>query len=152
LSRANVEIVLDQFGATNDRDFERAMTYYAEDVQLVVDTDAFLQGGTFRGREAVGRWFGDWFATFESDYSFEIEEARDLGAVVFLDASHRGRGRSSGVEVHGRTGYLYTVREGKIVRVELFSTPAVALAAHAAGSRVPADDRSPQQPPPRDAL
>ena len=58
-------------------------------------------------------------------------EARDLGDVVFLDAIHRGRGRSSGVEVHGRTGYLYTVRDGKIVRAELFSSPAAALAAHA---------------------
>jgi ketosteroid isomerase-like protein len=131
LSRANLEIVLDQFAATNDRDFERAMSFYAEDVDLVVDADAFLQGGTFSGREAVGRWFGDWFATFEPDYRFEVEEARDLGDVVFLDASHRGRGRTSGVEVHGRTGYLYTVRDGKIVRAELFATPAAALAAHA---------------------
>jgi ketosteroid isomerase-like protein len=130
LSRRNVEIVLDQFAATNDRDFPRAMTYYGDEVELVVDPDAFLQGGTFAGREAVGRWFGDWFATFEPDYRFEIKEARDLGEVVFLDASHGGRGRTSGVEVHGRTGYLYTVREGKIVRAELYATPAAALAAH----------------------
>ncbi|HEX8855572.1 MAG TPA: hypothetical protein VF752_08210 [Thermoleophilaceae bacterium] len=53
--------------------------------------------------------------------------------MVFLDASHRGRGKASGIEVGGQTGYLYTVRDGKIVRVELYPTPADAL--EAAGVR-----------------
>jgi ketosteroid isomerase-like protein len=129
MSKENVDVVLDQFAATNERDFPRAMTHYAEDVELVVHPDAFLQSGTFTGRDAVGEWFGDWFRTFEPGYHFEIEEARDLGDVVFLNASHRGHGRTSGAEVHGQTGYLYTVRDGKIARVELYANPAAALQA-----------------------
>jgi len=129
MSKENVDVVLDQFAATNERDFPRAMTHYAEDVELVVHPDAFLQSGTFTGRDAVGEWFGDWFRTFEPGYHFEIEEARDLGEVVFLNASHRGHGRTSGAEVHGQTGYLYTVRDGKIARVEMYPNPAAALQA-----------------------
>jgi ketosteroid isomerase-like protein len=129
MSRENVDVVLDQFAATNERDFPRAMSHYAEDVELVVHPDAFLQRGTFTGRDAVGEWFGDWFRTFEPGYHFEIEEARDLGEVVFLNASHRGHGRTSGAEVHGQTGYLYTVRDGKIARVEIYPNPAAALQA-----------------------
>jgi ketosteroid isomerase-like protein len=129
MSRENVDVVLDQFAATNERDFPRAMSHYAEDVELVVHPDAFLQRGTFTGRDAVGEWFGDWFRTFEPGYHFEIEEARDLGDVVFLNASHRGHGRTSGAEVHGQTGYLYTVRDGKIARVEIYPNPAAALQA-----------------------
>jgi ketosteroid isomerase-like protein len=129
MSQENVEVVRDQFEATNDRDFPRAMAHYAADVVLVVDSAAFLASGTFDGREAVGRWFGDWFRTFEPGYRFEIEEARDLGDVVLLVASHHGRGRTSGVDVHGQTGYLYTVRAGHIVRVELYRGRAEALAA-----------------------
>ena len=129
MSKENVDVVLDQFAATNERDFPRAMSHYAEDVELVVHPDAFLQSGTFTGRDAVGEWFGDWFRTFEPGYHFEIEEARDLGDVVFLNASHRGHGRTSGAEVHGQTGYLYTVRDGKIARVELYANPAAALQA-----------------------
>jgi ketosteroid isomerase-like protein len=125
----DVQVVLDQFAATNDRDFPRAMSLYAEDVELLVDHHRFLESGTFTGREAVGRWFADWFATFEPGYRFEIEETRDLGAVVFLDASHGGRGRTSGAEVKSRSGYLYWVRDGKIARVELYATPADALEA-----------------------
>jgi ketosteroid isomerase-like protein len=129
MSQENVEAVRDQFAATNERDFPRAMSYYAEDVVLVVHSDAFLADGAFRGREAVGKWFGDWFATFEPGYHFEIEEARDLGDVVLLVAAHRGRGRASGVEVSGRTAYLYTLRDGKIVRAELYPSRDEAVAA-----------------------
>ncbi len=129
MSQQNVEVVCDQFAATNERDFPRAMSHYAEDVELVVDREAFLEGGTYKGRQAVGQWFADWFTTFEPGYRFDVEEARDLGDVVFLVAAHHGRGRSSGAEVHGQTGYLYRLRDGKIVRVELYSSHADALEA-----------------------
>jgi ketosteroid isomerase-like protein len=129
MSHENVELVREHFAATNERDFPRAMSYYAEEVELVVQANAFLNSGTFKGREAVGEWFGDWFRTFEPGYHFEFEEERDLGDVVFLSATHHGRGRTSGVDVRGLTGYLYTVRGGKIVRVELYRSPAEALEA-----------------------
>ena len=129
MAREDVQVVLDQFAAVNGRDFPRAMGHYAEDVELVVDSDAFLESGRFKGRDAVGRWFGNWFRTFEPGYRFEIEEARDLGDHVLLIASHRGRGRASGVEVRGETAYLYRVRDGEVVRAELYSSGAEALAA-----------------------
>ena len=129
MSREDVDVVLDQFAAVNERDFERAMNLYADDVELFVHPAAFLEGGEFRGREAVGEWFGDWFRTFERDYRFDIEEARDLGDIVLLVASHRGRGRTSGAEVHGRNGYLYRVNGGRIVRAEVYPGRAEALAA-----------------------
>jgi hypothetical protein len=133
MSQENVDVVRDQFAATNERDFRRAMSHYAEDVELVVHRDAFLEFGSFEGRDAVGQWFGNWFATFEPGYHFEIEETRDLGDRVLLLATHRGRGRTSGVEVQGQTAYLYRVRDGKIVRVELHPSRAQAL--EAAGLR-----------------
>jgi ketosteroid isomerase-like protein/GNAT superfamily N-acetyltransferase len=129
LSQENVEVVRDHFAATNEGDFPRAMSHYAEDVVLVVDADAFLSAGTFTGRHAVGQWFADWFTSYERGYRFEIEEARDLGDVILLTATHHGRGRTSGAEVHGETGYLYRVRGGKIARVELYRSGAAALAA-----------------------
>ncbi len=133
MSQENVDVVCDQFAATNEREFPRVMSYYAEDVELFVHPDAFTHRGTFKGRDAVGQWFGDWFRTFEPGYRFDIEETRDLGDVVFLSATHHGRGRASGAEVHGQTGYLYTVRGGKVVRLEIYRSPAAAL--EAAGLR-----------------
>jgi len=125
----DVHVVLDQYSATNDGDFERAMGYYADDVELVVHPDAFIEHGTFSGRTAVGRWFAGWFTTFEPGYHFDIDEATELGDRVLLVASHHGTGKASGLEVRGRTAYLYTVSDGKIERVELYPTREAALAA-----------------------
>jgi ketosteroid isomerase-like protein len=125
---SDAAVVRQQFEAVNSRDFAGAMSLYDEDVVLVVRSDAFLEAGTFEGRRVVGEYFGNWFATFEPGYRFVIHEARELGGGrVYLDATHRGRGRISGVDVAGRTGYLYSVRDGKITCAELFATPADAL-------------------------
>ena len=129
MSQEPIEVVREQFAATNDRDFTRAMDYYARDVVLVVE-EGFLNTGTFEGREAVGEWFGDWFRAFGSDYRFEILEARDLGAgVAFLFISYGGSGRASGAEVRDERAYLYRVEDGLITRVQLFLTEEQALQA-----------------------
>jgi ketosteroid isomerase-like protein len=118
-----IEVIRDQYAATNERDFERAMSFYADDVVLVVE-EGFLNTGTFEGREAVGEWFGDWFRAFASDYRFTIDEIRELEpGLVFLRATYGGTGRTSGAEVSDRRSYLYRVEEGKIARVQLFVTP-----------------------------
>jgi ketosteroid isomerase-like protein len=129
VSQDDIEVVRDQFAAVNERDWARAMSLYAEDVVLVVSPEAFVEGGTYEGREAVGEWFGNWFRTFKPGYRFEFEEVRDLGGTILLVASHVGEGRTSGVEVHGTTAYLYRVRDGKVVRAELYRSRDQALEA-----------------------
>ena len=121
MAQGNTEVVRDFFAATNEGDFDRAIAYYRDDIELVVPGDAFLQGGTYKGRDAVGRWFGDWFRTFQPGYRFDLEEVLDLGDVVLVVAAHQGRGRTSGAEVHKTTGYLYRIRDGEIARIELFA-------------------------------
>ena len=129
MSELDIEVVRDQFEAVNERDFERAMDHYAEDVVLIVPVEP--NPGTYRGKEAVGRWFGEWFQVFGRDYRFQIDEAREVGEVIFIHAKHGGHGRSSGVEVRGESSYLYRVRDGKVARVELYWERADALAAAA---------------------
>ena len=129
MSQENVEIVSDQFGATNEGDFARVVRYWSDDIELVVPADAFLEGGTFEGKDVVGRWFLDWFRSFERGYRFNLEEARDLGDAVLVVAKHQGRGRASGAEVQVRMAYLYRVRDGKVARIELYLGRAEALEA-----------------------
>ena len=133
MSDEATEVVLEQFAAVNERDFQRAMDLYADDVVLLVPaSEAVTNPGVYEGKEAVGEWFGDWFRTFAADYRFEIREARKLdGDLIFLLATHWGRGRLSGAQVHGQTAYLYRVRDGKIIRVGFFATEKDALGAAA---------------------
>jgi ketosteroid isomerase-like protein len=131
VSAEDIEVVRDQFKATNERDFERAMALYSDDVVLVVPPGEgiVVNPGIYEGKEAVGRWFGDWFQAFGRDYHFDIDEAREIGDLVFIHATHRGTGRASGVEVHGENSYLYRVRDGKVVGVGFYATREDARAA-----------------------
>jgi ketosteroid isomerase-like protein len=117
VSDEDLAVVLEQFDAVNRRDFGRAMELYAEDVVLVVPGSG-LKGGRFTGKQPVGDWFGDWFGTWESDYRFEIQEAYEIGDLIFVHAKHGGHGRVSGIEVQGESSYLYRVRDGRVAYVE----------------------------------
>ena len=117
----NVEVVLKQFEDTNSRDFGSVMDAYAEDVTLALHGEVGPLSNAATGKAAVGEWFGDWFRQFGRDYRFDIEETRGAGDRVFVLANHYGRGRGSGVPVEERWAYLYTVRDGKVSRVELWN-------------------------------
>ncbi len=132
MSQPDVDVVLDQFAAVNERDFERAMDRYAEDVRLFASPASGPKAGVFEGKEAVGEWFGDWFRTFAPGYRFEVEEARELDSgVIFIFATHGGKGRMSGAAVRGETGYLYRVRKGMISQVGFYAGREEALEAAA---------------------
>ncbi len=116
-----VEVVLKQFADTNARDFGAVMEAYADDVTLEMHgAGVGMLGRVATGKAAVGEWFGDWFRQFGRDYRFDIEETRGIGDRVLLVATHSGRGRDSGVPVEARWAYVYTVRDGKVSRVELW--------------------------------
>ena len=129
MSLENVQLVLQQFERTNARDFAGVMDTWAEDVTLDLHGDFAPSANETSGKAAVGEWFGDWFRQFGSDYRFDIEECIDAGDRVFLEATHHGHGRHSGVTVEQRTAYVYTVREGRIARVEVWADREAAIEA-----------------------
>jgi ketosteroid isomerase-like protein len=85
--------------------------------------------GEMHGVEAVRDYVTDWFETFD-DFKSVPEEVLDVGgdqvvAVVRIS----GRARSSGVPTEQRYASVFTVREGKVVRVREYATKDEALAA-----------------------
>jgi ketosteroid isomerase-like protein len=121
------DFVRDYFASVNRRDFPRAMDAYADDVVLVVT--GFFPDGAFSGREAVGRWFGEWFSAFGPDYHFDVVEVQEVDERLLVSANHRGRGRTSGIAVAATTWYAFTVIGGKITRLELYADRGDALKA-----------------------
>jgi ketosteroid isomerase-like protein len=124
----NLAIISDQYAAVNERDWARAMAHYAEDV--VLEVPAGIRGGTYRGRGAVGEWFGEWFRTFDMDAHFDIQELIEFGEDgVLVVANHRASGRGSGVGVEGIFIWASRLRDGKVSHVQGFETREQAAAA-----------------------
>jgi ketosteroid isomerase-like protein len=128
MSEENVEVVRDSVAAINEGDYGRAMGHLADDV--VLENPAGVFAGTFRGREAVSEWFGDWFRTFDWNVHIDIREIAEIGDdCVLLVHDLRGRGRGSGVDVEQTFAYLYRLREGKIARMDGYLSREEALEA-----------------------
>jgi ketosteroid isomerase-like protein len=75
-------------------------------------------------RASFARWTAEW-----DDYEVLPEEFDDRGEHVVVTVRIRARGRGSGAEVEARFYDLYTVRDGKIVRMEQFTERDQALEA-----------------------
>jgi ketosteroid isomerase-like protein len=128
MSQENLEVVLDQYAATNERDFPRVLSHYDEHVEMVVPSG--IRAGTFRGVQAVAAWFGDWLSTFERDARFDIEQITEADdGSVLLVATHHAVGRASRAEIEGEVIWHYRLRDRKIVWLSSYEDRAAALEA-----------------------
>jgi ketosteroid isomerase-like protein len=130
MSHENVEIVRQMYAAFRGGDGDGALARF--DSEVVVDASRVIGGGIGHGREGLNAFVSRWVGTFD-DWREEIEEIRDLGSQVYVVATERGRGKSSGVEVEQRYALLYEVHGDKITRLTIYREPAEAL--EAAGMR-----------------
>jgi ketosteroid isomerase-like protein len=76
--------------------------------------------------------FRDWYEAFE-DYEEDCEELIEAGEHVISVLTGRGRGRASGTDVEMPFFIVWTIRDGKVVRLVWFPTRTDALEAAGRG-------------------
>jgi ketosteroid isomerase-like protein len=118
----NVEVVREMLDDYLRGDYEAALPAFAQDVEVVTSLERF-HGPAGVVKEAK-RWDEMW-----SDYRFEVQDLVDAGDKVVLLYRQVGKAKESGVEVEERAAWVYTLREGKIARVEMFQDRETALRA-----------------------
>jgi ketosteroid isomerase-like protein len=119
MSQENVEIVRRFL----DVDVEEALTYADPEIVWNPVEESPAQGHD-AVRESLVRWKSEW-----DDYELIPEDLADMGDRVLATVCLRGRGRVSGIEVVARFYDLYTLRDGKIVRMDQFADRSEALQA-----------------------
>jgi ketosteroid isomerase-like protein len=134
MSQENVEIVRHIYELFNRRDDAALRGLIAADARF-----RFVEWGpfpkrTYDGREVAldGEYWQDIFSAFP-DFRMEPEAVVSEGDYVVAEIHNTGRGEGSGLEVEVRTAVLVEIRDGKLVRLEVFETRAEAL--EAAGLR-----------------
>ena len=117
MSQANVEIV------------ERFLSAQVDEALTLADPgivwnpiEELPAEGHAAVRTSLARWKADW-----DDYEVQPEEFADMGDRVVVTVRLRGRGRSSGVEIDARFYDVYTLRDGKIVRMDQFTERSEAI-------------------------
>jgi ketosteroid isomerase-like protein len=124
MSQENVEIVRRSMDAYRSGDYEGAIAAWHPEVVF----DEVPQGRVYRGREGVAESIRVWAGTWD-DWEWEIEELIDCGDRVLMVMRQSGRGKGSGVPVEQQTFFVYTLRDGQIVRAAILFDRAQALEA-----------------------
>jgi len=119
MSQENVEIVHRAFAAYGRGDIEETLADIDPDGELHSAIIGGAEGNVYRGHDGFRRWHAEAEAAFE-ELTTELTEFRDLGdRVVGLGHVH-ARGRESGLELDSVTGWIFTLRDGKVVKAEGF--------------------------------
>ena len=132
MSKENVDIVRRGFEAYSRRDVDGFLSHLDSEFELHSAIVGGAEGKVYRGHDGVRKWLADSDESFD-DLTIEPTEFRDLGERVLVFGRIRTRGRESGVELDSPTGWVSTVRGGKLVKAEGFLSRDAAL--EAAGLR-----------------
>jgi ketosteroid isomerase-like protein len=127
MSQENIELVQSALDAWNRGELEAFADQVAEDVAwLEVSGRPEGEPSERLGRDRLQQSLESLFEAWES-YRLEIEWISAVDDRVVAVVREVARGRASGVEVDGRWGYLTTVRNGQLVRIEAYRDAALAL-------------------------
>jgi ketosteroid isomerase-like protein len=97
--------------------------------KLIAEVQEAMDVTVAYGHEEFSRTIRHYIGAFE-DYDYEARGLTDLGSgAVLALVTEEGRGKSSGVPVRQSFAVLYTVIDGKIVRVTFFASEEQALEA-----------------------
>jgi uncharacterized protein len=124
---ANADLVRSFWDAFGRRDLDRARAHADDEAEIVIP-ETVPWGGTYRGPGGFQEMMGGVLGQFE-DFRPSPEsflEAEDDQVAVPVNVQGRAK---SGKDFSGRALWLYRVRDGKIVRAEVFMDTAKALEA-----------------------
>jgi ketosteroid isomerase-like protein len=127
MAQENIELVASALDAWNRGEVDGFASHVAEDV-VWVEVAGRPEGDDSerRGRERLRQGLESLFDAWET-YRLDVERIDDVGDRILAVVREVARGRASGVEVDSRWGYLITVGDGEIVRIEAYRDAAQAV-------------------------
>jgi ketosteroid isomerase-like protein len=131
MSKENVEVVrrgYEHFGAT--RDFRQEI--FDPDFVWDMSTFPWPEQQVYPGIEGAREFIADWLDAWE-DWRIEVEQLLDAGDDVVAIVRQRGRSKATRLPVDMHFAQLWTLRDGKQLRMRMYADPDDAL--RAAGLR-----------------
>jgi ketosteroid isomerase-like protein len=133
MSEENVEVVRQVFEASAQRDAETVFSLFDSEVEWDNSQGPFkdlIGAGIYRGHEGLRRFWHEYYAEAWESIEDNLEELIDVGDRVVSVVNTHARGRTSAVEVeYAHNAGVWTIREGKVVRVSWFQTRVEAVEA-----------------------
>ena len=124
MSQENVEIVrrgYEHFSATGEL---LASTDLVWDVSPLGWPDQQIYQGAEGARQFLAEWADAW-----DDWKLEAEDYVDAGERVVVIVNQRGRSKATGIPIDMRFAQVWTLRDGRGTRMEMYASVDEALEA-----------------------
>jgi uncharacterized protein len=117
MSQENVDLVRGGYDDFNSGNIEGVLGRLSPDAEWIEPGGGNAPSGTFTGPEAVGSEVFPAVQENFDEFTCTVEDARDEGDTVIVDAHFTGRNKS-GAQLDAHAEHVYEVRDGKITRLE----------------------------------
>jgi ketosteroid isomerase-like protein len=128
MSEQNVELIrqgFEYFQATGD---VREDAFHPDFVWDMSTFRGWPERKTYAGIDGMREFFRDWRDAWD-DWGLDVEALRDAGDQVVAIVRQRGRSKTTGLAVDMTFAQVYTMRDGKQIRMEMYADPSEALEA-----------------------
>jgi ketosteroid isomerase-like protein len=102
------------YAAINARDRGAIRALSAPDIVVGTTVEAY------RGPEALLEWLDEGDDAFD-DFAIELLDVEELAGHVLASMRQHGRGKASGAEVDNRFTHVWTLRDGRAIRLQSFA-------------------------------
>jgi uncharacterized protein len=127
MKATNSETLRSSYEALNRGDISKVLEVIDEDI-VWQEGALSPEAGSHRGRESFEAFFRSWLASF-NEFTIEPLEVIERGDVLIAVVHQSGRGQASGIEVSVEIAHAWTIRAGRAVRWQAFSSREEALEA-----------------------
>jgi ketosteroid isomerase-like protein len=127
MSSANLDLVL-SISFERDEFDERIVERFDPAIVLDNSTLPAPTAGVYRGHEGLRQLQREWLEAFETHH-IDAERFIDAGDVIVVGYRVTGRGKASGAAVEMHRWNVYRIRNGLVIRIDMFETKTEALEA-----------------------
>jgi ketosteroid isomerase-like protein len=120
MSKENIEAVVELSKANERRDWDAVFEAYSPEIEWEDCSGLWGDWGVARGHEGLREAWRRWFQVF-GDVNWQLD-GHPIAAGDDVVATYRVkvRGRGSGVQVDQRLTLVWSLRDGKVVRVRAY--------------------------------
>lgn len=124
----NVQIAQEGYAAFARGDIASVLSFYSDDGEFVSNGPAGVIPwvGTYKGPEQIGQFFAKLAAAYEHEL-FEVEEYIAQGDKIAVIVHNIGTYKPTGKKIENRLVHVWTMKDGKIARFEVFDDNSLML-------------------------
>jgi ketosteroid isomerase-like protein len=121
VSGENVDFIERGFEAFNERGVEGILPFIHPEFEATTPPNLASEPDTYRGHDGIRRWF-DSFDEVMDGIRWDAHDFQQAGDKVVVEFTLRARGKTTGLDFGQDAVMVWSMRDGKAIRVELFES------------------------------